>query len=147
MSNRVRNSLLGIFVIVLFILGTPFVQYVVEGAASTAGNSEEVSQTQGAIENGEAPFQVLKIGDNYFRVVPSGEQSVAVELYDSSFRLIAVNENEAALTFSLPDGDKEVLKISAPADTGCSMPGHSSGEGEGDCCPSGPATSQESCPS
>ncbi len=130
-SHAIRNWILAAVGIAVLILGMPLIQHAFARAAS--------------VNPAGAPFQALKVGDRFFRVVPTGDNSVTVELFDSEFRLIATNGNEAILTFSLPDGQEENLIISVPADTGCSMEGHSSGSG--DCCPpSGPAPSEESCP-
>ena len=129
-NHTIRNWILIALGIAVLILGMPLIQHAFARATSASPTG--------------APFQALKVGDKYFKVVPTGDKSVTVELFDSEFRFIATNENEVILSFPLPDGQEETLIISAPADTGCSMEGHSSGSG--DCCPSsGPALSEEGC--
>ena len=130
-SHAVRNGILVAVGIALFILGMPLIQHAFARAAS--------------VRPAGAPFQALKVGDKFFRVVPTGDNSVAVELFDSEFRLIATNGNEAVLTFPLPDGKEETLIVSVLAETGCSMEGHSS-DPDNCCASSGPAPSEESCP-
>jgi hypothetical protein len=63
--------------------------------------------------------------------------AVGALLYDSSFKMIAANENETALTFTLPGGEKKTVNITVPSASGCSMDNHSAGSG--DCCAAMPA--------
>jgi hypothetical protein len=79
-----------------------------------------------------ARFQLVKVGDQYLRLIPMGDGSICAHLYDSQFELVAVNEKEAELMFSLPDGQKKALNITAHTVTahtraGCTMDKQSSG--------------------
>ncbi len=139
MSSRIRNWVLGSLGIAIFILGMPLVQIVFAGADTTGVETEIASRAPEA-----ADFQAVKMGDNYLRFVRSGDESLSVQLYDSHFNPIATSEDEVAITFSLPSGEKRVFAITSPTGEQCSMDSHSSG---GDCCGTpAEASSPAGCP-
>ena len=140
MSSRIRNWMLGSLGIAAFILGMPLVQIVLAGADTTGVETEIASRAPEA-----ADFQAVKMGDSYLRFVRSGDESLSVQLYDSHFNPIATSEDEVAITFSLPSGEKRVFAITSPNGEQCSMDSHS--EGGGDCCPApAEASSPAGCP-
>jgi hypothetical protein len=117
----------------------PLVQIVFAGADMTGVETEIASRAPEA-----ADFQAVKMGDSYLRFVRSGDESLSVQLYDSHFNPIATSEDEVAITFSLPSGEKRVFAITSPTGEQCSMDSHSSG---GDCCPApAEAASPAGCP-
>jgi hypothetical protein len=89
--------------------------------------------------------QVIKVGDQYLRLVSSGENSLCAMLYDSDFTLLAVNESEAVLNFTLPSGEKKSVSIIVPADSGCSV-GKQGSSSKDECCTPGTAMMPADCP-
>ena len=145
MSKKVKNWLLGCLVTVAFILGVPAIQYVFAGTGGSATKIQKASASEHASHSTQSYNAAAKVGDQYVRILPAGEESIQVILYDPELGLMAANENETTLTFSLPDGKKKTLKVAASMPSqGCSMESHSSGEDN--CCPA-PAenTPQEEC--
>lgn len=143
MSIKTKSWLIWGLLITAFILGAPLAQYVPAGINSSeeqAGKALAELQGPGSAVSHE---QAIKMGDQYLRIVPTGDQSFGLQLYDSSFKLIAVNENETTLTFTLPDGEKKTVKITVPM-KGCTMEGHSSG-GSDCCAPGAKSATHENC--
>ena len=132
MNPKIRNWLLGVLGVVVFILGMPLAQHVFAGADTSAVEVETARHASPGALPETASHQVIKLGDRYLRIFPTGDDSVGAQLYDSQFTLIAANESETSLTFTLPDGRKEVLNITVPPAEKCSMDEHSAGGG--DCC-------------
>jgi hypothetical protein len=140
MQKKWRNWLLAGAGIALFVLGTPLAQKV----AASAGEAVAKTEKAPAAAPEGTHSQAIRVGDRYLRILPTKDGSLGAFLYDSAFRLIAANENEAALTFALPNGEKQTIKITAPVmSSTCSMEEHS---GEADCCaPSPGGVPHENC--
>ncbi|UCD58357.1 MAG: hypothetical protein JSV16_04370 [Candidatus Hydrogenedentota bacterium] len=144
MRIKVRNWLLGGLGIATFILGVPLLQHVFASSDAAAARAEKEHVASSMTGSESTHPQVISVGDEYLRIVPMSNGSVSAELYDSSFRLLAVNENEAALTFLLPNGEKKTVRITVPV-MGCSAKEGSSGKA--DCCAGGAEeASHENCP-
>jgi hypothetical protein len=143
MSTKTKNWLILGLLISAFILGAPLAQYVLAGINSTEKQPGKTPAELQKPGSQMSPEQAVKMGDQYLRIVPTGEQSFGLQLYDSNFKLIAVNENETTLTFNLPDGEKKTVKITVPV-KGCSMEEHSSG-GSNCCASSAKAAPHENC--
>lgn len=132
MQRRLRNWLLAGAGIAIFVLGTPLIQR----AADSAGEAVAKTEKAPAAAPEGAHSQAIRVGNGYLRILPTKDGSLGAFLYDSAFRLIAANENEAALTFALPNGEKQTIKITPPImSSTCSMEEHA---GDADCCAPGP---------
>jgi hypothetical protein len=114
MSKKTRNWFIGGMILAVFVLGIPLAEQVI-ATASTPEVKKPATCTahEGAPAMGGHP-SVVAVGDNYLQILSTGNGSIGALLYDSSFNLLGVNENEAALTFALPDGAKKTVKITVP---------------------------------
>jgi hypothetical protein len=138
MATTVRNWFFGILAVVVLIVGVPLAQYAFGSIASRpAADDQEMSRTL-------APPNTIKVGDNYYRIVPVGTDAVSVQLFNERYGFTAATENELALSFSLPSGEKEILRVVSKPETECDMEGHS--PGEEDCCASEVVAHPEGCP-
>ncbi len=143
MGKRTKNWLMWGLVISLFILGAPLVQYVAAGVNASEERLQNAPSVMPQAGHEGQHDLAIKMGDQYLRIVPTGEQSFGLQLYDSNLKLLAVNDNETTLTFTLPDGEKRIVKITVPV-KGCSMEEHSSG-GSDCCAPGAKAMNHENC--
>jgi len=146
MNPKVRNWLIGVVVIIVFVLGVPLVQLVFAGSDAPAKVQEDVTNQPMAMPHSEMSHpQVIKVGDQYLRLVSSGENSLCAMLYDSDFTLLAVNESEAVLNFTLPNGEKKSVNIIVPAASGCEV-GKQGSSSKSNCCVPGAAMTPAECP-
>lgn len=146
MNSKARNWVIGAIVIVVFILGVPLVQIVFAGSDHEAAIHEESAQQPAVSAHSKMSHpQVIKVGDQYLRITTSGSDSICAMLYDSNFKLIAVNESEAVLNFTLPGGEKKTVNITVPATSGCSTGAQGSSSKDSSCPPAGAAAVHESC--
>ena len=146
MNPKVRNWIIGAVVIIVFVLGVPLVQRVFAGSDVPAEVHKEMSSQPMAMPHAEMSHpQVIKVGDQYLRLVSSGENSLCAMLYDSDFKLLAVNESEAVLNFTLPNGEKKSLNITTHTASGCAM-GKEGSSSKADCCAPGAAMTPANCP-
>lgn len=142
MSKKTRNWILAGIGLALFVLGVPLAEQVIAtaGASENAKTPATCSQHEAGAAMGHP--SVVKLGDNYIQFIAAGDASVGAVLYDSSFTMLGVNQNEATLTFALPDGVKKTVKISVP-DAATLKKGAS---GDSCCPPSGTGPMPASCP-
>jgi hypothetical protein len=149
MNPKMRNWLIAAAVIVVFILGMPLVQRVFAGSdnateAVTTPKAEPAHPPTAHTPMGHP--QVIKVGDQYLRIASNGDDSICAMLYDANFRLLAVNETETALNFTLPNGEKKSLNITAPTTgSGCTV-GQEGSVMKDDCCPPQSAEMPAECP-
>lgn len=143
MSKKARNWLLAGVGVTLLVLGVPLIEQMIATASASA--AAEKPATCSAHESSSSSTMshpmVIAVGDNYLQVISTGNGSIGAVLYDSSFKLLGANENQASLTFSLPDGTKKTIAIAVP--DAATLKAKTSGS----CCAAG-GTSQmpQSCP-
>jgi hypothetical protein len=142
MSKNARNWILGGIGLALLVLGVPLVEQVLANANApatvgkpAAGATQEEKSTMGHPS-------VLQLGENYLQIIPTGNGAIGAVLYDSSFTVLGTNQNEAALTFTLPDGSKKTINIAVPDQAALTA----SSSGSGCCATSGTSPMPESCP-
>jgi len=150
MSKKTRNWLIGGLILALFVLGIPLAEQVIANASTPEVKKPATCTAhEGAPAMGGHP-SVIAVGDNYLQILPTGDGAIGALLYDSTFKLLGVNENEASLTFSMPDGTKKMVKITVPdlqklgakaSDSGCTAPSQA-GETPDSC----PLRAQDACP-
>ncbi len=151
MNPKIRNWIIGSVVIVVFILGVPLVQIVFAGSEheaaihkETAIHEEPAAHPAVSAHSNMSHPQVVKVGEQYLQIATTGNDSICAMLYDSSFKLIAVNESETALKFTLPSGEKKTVNITVPATSGCSAEQGSSSK-DSCCAPGATSAVHESC--
>ncbi len=120
MGKKTKNWIFAGIGLAIFVLGIPLVEQVIASGgssapalkpASTASNKPAVCQNEDSPKM--AHPSVIPVGDNYLQIVPNADGSVGAVLYDSNFAFLGTNDNETNLSFSLADGAKKVVKISA----------------------------------
>jgi len=143
MGKKTRNWIFAGIGLAVFVLGIPLAEQVIANANAPAAQSPALCSSHEA-KPAMAHPSVIPLGDNYLQIIPTGDGSIGALLYDANFMLLGANENEAALSFSLPDGVKKSVKIAIPGsaalhgsagDTCCATSAEGAKEGASDTCP------------